>query len=385
MKHPFEALREEYARLWHAMSVAPALAATVDKAARKLLGNINRYRAVEARTGVPAVLIAAIHERECSANFRGHLHNGDPLGKRTVHVPAGRPLSDPPWTWETSAEDALALDGLSAVKNWTIEQALFRLELYNGFGPRDRGIHTGYLWAGTNHYARGKYVADGKWDLSHVDRQLGCAPLMARMIVLEPALALPETPVSAAPGALATLKITPLGVGGGLKHGAAWLQDALNRLGAEPRLAVDGSYGRHTGRAVVSFQRAHGLDADGLAGPKTFSAVESALADRDVLAPLAAEPSRLPQEQPRKDIAMSPPANASTVTVPVKPATESKINWTNAVSGVAVALTALTGGKFGLTTEQQALVVSVLGVVTPAVTVALRTWFTRSVTPASVK
>ena len=77
----------------------------------------------------------------------------------------------------------------------------------------------------------------------------------------------------------------------------------------------------------------------------------------------------------------SPP----TVTVPVKPATESKINWANAVSGIAVALTALTGGKLGLTAEQQSLIVSVLGVATPMITVALRTWFTASVTPASVK
>jgi peptidoglycan hydrolase-like protein with peptidoglycan-binding domain len=59
----------------------------------------------------------------------------------------------------------------------------------------------------------------------------------------------------------------------------AWLQAALNRLDAtegfskDPPLVVDGSYGRHTRRAVTAFQAAHGLVPDGLAGPLTIAEI----------------------------------------------------------------------------------------------------------------
>ena len=40
---------------------------------------------------------------------------------------------------------------------------LFRLEAYNGSGYRDKhpDVKTPYLWSFSNHYTRGKYVADG--------------------------------------------------------------------------------------------------------------------------------------------------------------------------------------------------------------------------------
>jgi peptidoglycan hydrolase-like protein with peptidoglycan-binding domain len=39
-------------------------------------------------------------------------------------------------------------------------------------------------------------------------------------------------------------------------------------------LIVDGSYGRHTRRAVAAFQVAHGIAADGIAGPLTVAEIE---------------------------------------------------------------------------------------------------------------
>jgi putative chitinase len=48
-----------------------------------------------------------------------------------------------------------------------------------------------------------------------------------------------------------------------------WLQQALNDLGANPRLDVDGRYGPATKRAVMEFQTAAGLVTDGIAGPVT--------------------------------------------------------------------------------------------------------------------
>jgi len=54
------------------------------------------------------------------------------------------------------------------------------------------------------------------------------------------------------------------------------LQAALNLLGA--RLDVDGDVGPETRAAVRSFQIAHGLDDDGIAGSDTWTAIDVALA-----------------------------------------------------------------------------------------------------------
>jgi putative chitinase len=51
------------------------------------------------------------------------------------------------------------------------------------------------------------------------------------------------------------------------------LQEALNDLGADPKLVVDGRYGPATRRAVKEFQAAAGIVADGIAGPVTDAAI----------------------------------------------------------------------------------------------------------------
>lgn len=56
------------------------------------------------------------------------------------------------------------------------------------------------------------------------------------------------------------------------------LQIALNDLGADPRLVVDGRYGPATRRAVREFQSVAGLGVDGIAGPLTRAQIEMRLA-----------------------------------------------------------------------------------------------------------
>jgi peptidoglycan hydrolase-like protein with peptidoglycan-binding domain len=57
-----------------------------------------------------------------------------------------------------------------------------------------------------------------------------------------------------------------------------WVQLSLNLLGAQPQLAVDGSYGPATKDAVAKFQAEHGLVVDGWAGDATGNALRAALA-----------------------------------------------------------------------------------------------------------
>jgi lysozyme family protein len=120
-----------------------------------------------------------------SGRFTGHLHNGDTLARRTTSYPPNRPVAPPaagegqPYTWEESGRDALSR--WRGVTDWSLPATLWRLEGYNGFGTRARGIQTPYLWSYTDQYAKGKYVADGVWDANAVSRQVGAAAILKRM------------------------------------------------------------------------------------------------------------------------------------------------------------------------------------------------------------
>lgn len=156
--------------------------------AKKVLSGKSKYQEVEAATGVPWWVIGALHGRESSCNFKTHLHNGDPLTKRTTHVPANRPKSgSPPFTWEESAIDALTLKGLEKIKDWPIERVCYEAERYNGWGYRGKGkSNSPYLWAGTSNYTSGKYVADHVYSASAVDQQSGVMAVLKVLSDLDP-------------------------------------------------------------------------------------------------------------------------------------------------------------------------------------------------------
>lgn len=178
----FESLRVEYESLYKTCAVTRP--ASVEPVLKKAEANRARYEAVAQRIGVPWHFVAAIHSLESSASFTKHLHNGDPLTGRTVHVPAGRPpTGDPPFTWETSADDALRMKALDTWKEWGVAGLLYQLERYNGFGYRRVAtpIHSPYLWSFSNHYTKGKFVADGKYDPEAVSAQCGGATLFRAM------------------------------------------------------------------------------------------------------------------------------------------------------------------------------------------------------------
>ena len=134
--------------------------------------NKERYEAVAEKTGVPAELIAAIHWREGSGNFDTYLHNGDPLGSPTTHVPAGIYFDN----WEEAAIDAISShrgDSTLTADSTDLDAMAEFAERYNGLGYRNRGVPSAYVWAGTDQYTSGKFVADGQYDPNAVDQQLG--------------------------------------------------------------------------------------------------------------------------------------------------------------------------------------------------------------------
>jgi lysozyme family protein len=176
-------LRHEYEDLFNTCVITKPV--PVQEVVNTILKNENRYESVAKTSNVPWFVIAAIHNMECSLDFRQHLHNGDPLSKKTVDVPAGRPpIWDKTRTWEESALDALSYDNLTSWTDWSIAGICYELEAYNGWGYRRHGIHTPYLWSFTNHYTGGKYTADGVWSESAVSDQCGCAAVLRRLAEL---------------------------------------------------------------------------------------------------------------------------------------------------------------------------------------------------------
>lgn len=170
---------------WDAMSISAQKGSTFKAVADRLLFNKPRYVAVAkalASKGytISWEFIAVIHQREASGNFNTYLGNGQALNKKTTIVPKGR---GPFTSWEEGAIDALVNAPPYAAKNkdWSIGGMLNKLEEYNGLGYRAKGVPSPYLWAGTNQYTKGKYVADHVYDPNHVDTQLGCAGLLKFM------------------------------------------------------------------------------------------------------------------------------------------------------------------------------------------------------------
>lgn len=184
MAPTFAAMAAGYRNMWRSMKVTRVTAC--EAAARRILAGRARYLAVERQTGVPWFFIGLVHMRESSCNFAGVLHNGEHIigkGTKTRLVPAGR---GPFATWEEAAVDALRLKGLHLIKEWPVERIGYESERFNGFGYVRRGINSPYVWAGSNHYSRGKYVRDGVYDPSHVDTQLGTMPMLWALCRLSP-------------------------------------------------------------------------------------------------------------------------------------------------------------------------------------------------------
>ena len=175
-------LKQQNQERWNKCKVLASRGPTFASVAQRLSAPEakKRYKAVEKITGVPWWFIAVVHEREASQRWDRNIAQGDPWNKKSVRVPAGR---GPFNSWEEAAVDALTNCAPYAARNkdWTPGGALAMLEQYNGLGYASKGLPSPYIWAGTDQYTKGKYVADHVFDPNAVDQQLGCAGLLKFM------------------------------------------------------------------------------------------------------------------------------------------------------------------------------------------------------------
>jgi lysozyme family protein len=187
-------LKKTNANRWRDMRVTAGLMTVIDKTASRLVDPDAKakYVAVSNKTSIPWFVIAVIHEREASQSWKANLAQGDPWNRVSVHVPKGR---GPFKSWEDAAVDALANCAPHAAqwKDWTAGGTFTLLEEYNGLGYAALGRPSPYVWASTDQYSRGKYIADGHYDPNAIDHQLGCAALLNRMAQMDATIGFVDT------------------------------------------------------------------------------------------------------------------------------------------------------------------------------------------------
>lgn len=290
--------------------------------------NAERYAAVAEQTGVPAELIAALHYRESSMQFDTYLHQGDPLGKKAVNHPNDIPIFH---DWESAAVHALnqkkgVRDALGMTAETTDPAALATYaERYNGLGYHNRGKPSPYVYSGTDVYQGGKYVRDGVYDPRVWDRQPGVMALMGSLKDASgevPEWANEQEPEEAWGAVVDGDQFVREGQRGPAIHA---LQDKLSSAGFE--VSTDGHFGKNTRSALIAFQKANGLDPDGVVGPSTAAALQSATAEELAAVAEGAETTEEPSTEP--------PAEAPLESDNRAPATEEVDAWSARIAGGA--------------------------------------------------
>lgn len=277
MQHPFELLKPEYEQQIASTRILPAREKELAIACEGLLKHEDVYQMLSARTPnkIPAAFLMALSEREMSGNVHCYLGNGQSLTHRTTLVPADRGPWLQPWpeNFIIGALDALTLDGLTSITDWTLARSAYEAEIWNGPGYRNRGLPSPYVFGATTVQRPGKFVRDRVFDAEVMDPQLGVIAIIEELFHLKPELVFAE-PIEKVEDAPAIVPSdAPIGLGGEIN--VFLLQAKLNALQIPGTpLSVDGVYGRATIRAVRAFQFLHRLDADGLVGPKTINALK---------------------------------------------------------------------------------------------------------------
>ncbi len=263
----FEQYKEAYERNWANLTIRPGKREAARHTAERLLQGKPTYMEIQRLTAVPWWFVGLCHYRESNFDFDTYLGNGQPLNRRTTIVPKGRGPFTGPSAFTDGAIDALKLEGFFGAKDWGIARVLYRLEGFNGYGYHGKGVNSPYLYGGSTCYGppearAGKYVADHVFDPNFVDPQLGTAVVLKALMEIDPSVTVGTTPTG------------PEEPDERLARTTLWVQQSLNRLGAQPRLEEDGKNGPLTMAAVSRFQQENGIEDSGLADAATAAAIE---------------------------------------------------------------------------------------------------------------
>ncbi len=202
----FESLRPSYAKLWADLEPTPSRIPELKIICGQLIVDKAVYGDVATAVwGRPDLwfIVALIDQMEHSPRLglcNSHLHNGDPLIRRTVQIPAGRPPGEPQgtmlpdgiaraFTFQQSAVDALTYGALDKVKDWPIERIAYSFEAYNGWGYLDKPIADPYLAAWSNKYTKGKFTGDHHFDPEAVSEQPGALTILKVLVTMAPDVA----------------------------------------------------------------------------------------------------------------------------------------------------------------------------------------------------
>ena len=174
----------DYRRRFTDCIVAADRIPEIDEIVAGIVADRVRYEAVAQALDMPWFVVAVFHHLTTDRSFECHLHNSDPLMERTIHLPDGRPAEgEPPFTWEESAIDALKLQFLDQWQDWSLPGILFKLEGHDTWAYRLHRpeVNSPYLWCGSKHYDRGRFIAEDTWSDTAVANRCGGAVLLRRM------------------------------------------------------------------------------------------------------------------------------------------------------------------------------------------------------------
>ncbi len=276
MKHPFDVLGPKYAQQIGAMRLDEDRRDDLDAICKTLLRKKDVYQLLSDRTlnKIPVAFLMAIAYREMSGDTNCFLGNGQRLSLKTTIVPKvlGPWLQPYPENFLAGALVALRIDAIDQVSDWSLARATYESETLNGWGYLNHGLPSPYVFGGTSIQQKGKYTTDGHLDMSVMDSQLGTVAIMESLFEHDPSLKFGDEAVKTEEAPTLVLDL-PLGLGGGIN--VFLLQKRLNDLKVNGTpIRVDGYIGKNTTRVVRAFQYTHGLDADGIIGPKTIAALK---------------------------------------------------------------------------------------------------------------
>jgi lysozyme family protein/peptidoglycan hydrolase-like protein with peptidoglycan-binding domain len=273
LEERFQQYKAGYENNWQNMQTRPARVAEAKNEAIRLLNNKSIYQKIETITHVPWWFIGLCHDRESGFKLNTYLGNGQPLDRVTTMVPKGRGPFVGPNAFVDGAVDALRFEGFVGATDWSIARTLFRLEGFNGYGYHPRVVNSPYLWSGSTAYGppeekKGKFTFDGVFDPNEDDPQLGVAVVLKELMGLDNSIDFDGAPSasSGSPEPEVTQAETVLQV-----------QQSLNKLGIDPKLAEDGILGRRTMTAISVFQQQNGLKDTGLPDAATIAGIAEKL------------------------------------------------------------------------------------------------------------